>query len=269
MDKLTIYGVKSNRPLNNDLRDEQKNVLKIISSNDVSYQMLLRNPTERVNRIVKNYYLRKPVIDDLNKNGVRVRDVEFAHPHYSGKKTFQKAMPILVKWLKNKDLNYHVKSSIAHVLVENSIAKQYAFDTIIDEYKMVDRTYKDEWDYITDYTVFLGNAFIKWTDDSYAPIIFNLLDEKRFENDAWLLYSLKNLKKPENIARAKSILLDRLKRHPQDYKLLLTIIETLRKLKAVESKETLQQLLSLPEMEVRREVKKTLIEFDKLSAKKI
>lgn len=269
-----------------NLTKEQIRVLKLISTNDLDFQNLSRSSSEKIERWVKQYYQDKPVIDDLNNHGIKItKFYDMLYPNFS-EEQFAKAIPILVKWLKNKELHNHIKASIIQALLEKPISKNYAFDIIIDIFKSTDKNYRDEWGFQTDLPMMLGNAFLRWTDDDHAEIIFNLLRDKKFREDDFLLGSISNFKKPDNIKKATQLLMRELQK-PNIYNARLgTILSTLRKLKAVDARELIYPFTDFPnnykrtieidpkkygyitDTEIRNEAKKTIAKFDKIKKAK-
>lgn len=263
---------------------QQLRVLKILSrNNEPSFKQLLQRPPEHIDRLIKSYYQRKPVIDDLNSHRIKINDLEdMIYPDFK-EELFQKALPILVKWLKKEPLPNHVKASIIHVLIEKPIAKKNVFNIIINIYRSTDPNYRDEWGTKTDLPIFLGNAFLRWADDDHSDIIFKLLDDKKFRDDDFLLSSVSNFKKPENIKKATKLLMQELQKPNLPNARLATIILALRKLKAVEARDLIYPFMNFPnnykrtieidpkkygytsDGEVRSEAKKAIAKFDKLT----
>lgn len=266
-----------------NLTDEQKKILKIFSSNNyLQYQDLIRSTPEQIDRMVKRYYEEKPIIDDLNTLGIQINILsDMKYPDFN-KKSYEKAIPTLVDWLKKKDLSYHVKASIIGALIVKPISKQYAFDTIIELFKTADRNYRDENGFQTDLFIYLGNAFTRWVDDSHANTVFDLLKYKHNKEDGFLLSSLINLKKPENKQNAIELLMNEMQIQDQTNGLLLTSIAALRKLKAIKAKPLLESFTTYPknyirtkamdekehgfvsDTEVRNEAKKAIKSFNKI-----
>ncbi|MBU3978753.1 hypothetical protein KJ980_07200 [Patescibacteria group bacterium] len=265
-----------------NLTKEQIRVLKLISTNNLDFQNISKSSPEKIDRWVKQYYQDKPVIDDLNNQGVHITKLyDLMYPDFS-EEQYIKAIPILVKWLNNNELQNHVKASIIQALIEKPVSKNYAFDAIINIFKSTDKNYRDEWGFQTDMPMMLGNAFRLWVDDDHAEIIFNLLKNKKFREDDFLLGSLANFKKPENIKKATAFLMKELQK-PNIYNARLgAIISTLKKLKAVEARELIYPFTNFPnnykrtieidpkkygyitDTEIRNEAKKTIAKFDKL-----
>src|SRR3990167_1872865 len=97
------------------LTKEELSVLKILSrNNEPSFQLLLRRSPEQIDRLIKLYYQRKPIIEDLKNKGIKINDLGDMMFNDFKKESFKGALPLLVEWLKKKDLSYHVKASIIH-----------------------------------------------------------------------------------------------------------------------------------------------------------
>lgn len=258
-------GLKSqmyaSRPSAKDkLTKEQLEVLRIMSRNELQFQQLLHNSPQKINRWIKLYHFEKPIIEDLNKHGIKVKDLEdLRYPDFDS--FFIEALPILVKWLKKKTTQYEVKNTIIHILIDKPISKKYAFDAMIDIFRTADRNYRDKWGFQTSLFVMLGNALMRWVDDDHAPIIFNLLKDEKNKEDNFLLASVANFKKPENIESAKELIGKELLTTRNNDR-LCSVISTLRKLKATETKELIKKFLTHPNSEVKREAKKTIALFD-------
>jgi hypothetical protein len=253
--------------MKSNFTSEQIEVLKAISRTEWQYQRYINSPPKYLDIWVRRYFQIKPVLDDLHTHGIKVLDV--SRLDVVDENTYKKAVPILVKWYKTDELSYSSKNCIVSILILNLYSKAYAFDEIIKQYKSVNYDYKDEdgrWDG-DGYAMAMENAFIKWMDDSYAPILFAILAQSKFQWRLLLYLSFTKFKKPENKKKAVEILIDRLKEnHDQKVGHPGILIEMLRKLKAVEAKDLITEYLADPNGEIRREAKKTIAAFDKLGS---
>lgn len=261
---------------------EEIAILKAISHNhEGRFQDLLNSGRERLDRIFAQYRQTEPVLDDLEKNGIKINDLEEPYPALK-EDTFRKAIPILLKWLKKESLPYHAKASIIKILIQRPIAKEYTFDTVLDIFKFSDPNYRDEWGAQTTLPVRLGNALLRWLDDEHAPIIFDLLKEEKFRKDEFLLQALANFKKPENKKKAAQILMQQLQKPNWPNIYLGTIIYTLGKLKALEARSIIESFTNFPanykrtreisrkehnyltDKQIQNDAKKVIAKFNKL-----
>jgi hypothetical protein len=255
--------------INNNLTKEQKNILKILSNgSDLQYQELIRNESEHIDKLVQLYYQRKPLIDELKAHEIHIKDINNWEFSQLDDDTFKKAIPILITWLKRKDVSYHVKDVIVDVLIESPIAKQYAFDIILQEFKTANRDYKDEWGYPSTLFMTIGNALLRWVDDKNAAEIFDFLKDKKLKEDNFLLASLANFKKLENTQKAKDILKKELQNKTVGRDRLFTAIATLRRLKLQNAEDVLDLLKPFSthkDTEIKNEAKKAIAKFEKFS----
>ncbi len=271
---------------NKSLTDEEMRIVKILSrGNKYQLQSLVERPIDQIRTIIADYYQRKPIVEALNAGGIKINLLgDFLYPEYKNA-VADKTVTILVDWLKKDSLAYDVKISIIGVLIEFPIAKKYAFDMIIEFYKSADPNYTNERGYKTGIPIELGNAMLRWVDDVHAETVFDLLESKKFNDDGWLIRSLANLKRPDNVKKAIKILLQKLKKPNLPNSKLWTFIYVLRKLKAVETRKIVYPFTNFPENyvrtieidpqkygytsngEVRAEAKKAIIKFDTILAK--
>ncbi len=271
-----------------DLTDEEMKILKILSKNN-SYQLqsLVERPFEKIKEIINNYYQRKPVIDSLNAAGIKIKDLDyFLYPDYK-KEINEKSLTILADWLKKDHLSDDAKSTIIHVLINFPTAKKYIFDSVLERYKSADPNYINKLGYKTGIPIELGNAVIRWVDDTHAETVFSLLKSKKFRDDGWLISSMANFKKTENVKRATALVVKKLEESNLSNAQLWTFINILRKLKAVKTKMIIYPFTNFPhnykrtikldpkkvgytsDGEVKAEAKKAIAKFDKHEVTKL
>ncbi len=266
------------------LTEEQIRILKIVSRNN-EYQLddLLHSTSERVENVIKAYYEEEPLIDDLNNQGIQSNILNDLKYKDFDNKSYEKAIPILIKWLKKEDISDNLKSAIISVLVERPISKQYSFDIIIDIYeKNADKNVPDKFGFQPSLFIAIGNGLIRWVDDKYAAKIFDILKNEKLRLDSFLLSSLANFKKFENRKKAIKVLIEELQKPNLNNGRLLLIISILKKLEAIEARNLIylftqypqnyprNEKLSLEEnyfvtdTNVRNEAKKAIAAFDKI-----
>ena len=246
------------------LSSEEIKILKIVSNgSDLRFKQLLNDNPQRIERIIKSYYHRLPVINDLNKHGINVKDLSELHPSSASHDRSIDAVPILVSWLKKRELSKDTKSIIISILIENPISKKYAFDTILDIFKTVDPNEKDEYGFLSILPIEVGNALLRWVDDAHADVIFNFLKDKKLKDDVFLIASLANFKDPINIQKVKDFVLQELKSSPNK-ELLGGIFVVLKKLKIIEAEKLVEAYTKSKDTDIRNEAKKTLQVFQKV-----
>ncbi|HSX09001.1 MAG TPA: hypothetical protein VLF93_02525 [Candidatus Saccharimonadales bacterium] len=250
------------------ISSEDIKVLKIISNgSDLQFKLLKEDTPERIKRIVKSYYNRLPLINDLNQHGINIKDISQLHPSQTSDDIYKKTVPILVLWLKKKDTDKETKAIIISNLIEKPYSKQYAFDIILDLFKSTDRYEKDEDGYESMLPLYIGNALLRWVNDSYADIIFNFLKDKKLREDNFLLESLSNFKNPENVQKAKEIVIKELKSEP-DKDRLGAIFVVLKKLKVIEAEKLVEIYTKNKDSNIRNEAKKLMRVFEKIHQSK-
>jgi flagellin-specific chaperone FliS len=250
------------------LSSEEIKVLKIISNgSDLQFKLLKDDTPERIKRLVKSYNNRLPLINDLNLHGITIKDISQLHPSQASDDIYKKAVPILVLWLKKKDTDKETKAIIISNLIEKPYSKLYAFDIILDLFKSTDRNEKDEDGYESILPLYIGNALLRWVDDSYADIILSFLKDKKLRKDNFLLESLGNFKNSENIQKAKEIVIQELKSSP-DKDRLGAIFVVLKKLKVIEAEKLVEPYIKNKDSNIRSEAKKMMHVFEKIHQSK-
>jgi hypothetical protein len=267
-----------------DLKDEEVKILKILSNyNEAQFRSLSNSPRMHIERMINSYYEELPVLKDLKEHGIKVNTLYYLQHLDLDQKVYLRAIPILVKWLKNQKLSQQIKAGIINILISRSVAKKYAFDVIIGEFKKLSKKDTEKKNvYYSTFVIMLGNAFIKWMDDDYAGTLFNLLEDVKYKDNEFLLSSLINFKNPENIELASEILTKKLKEPNLNNTHLFTLITALRKLKVVKARDLILPFVSYPknyirnrplteeehgfvsDTEVRNEAKKAIVTFDKM-----
>lgn len=287
--KQEAKAIEEDLYTNKSLTKEEMDILRILSRNNkYQLQSLVKSSKERLDRILREYYQRQPIVEDLRNHGIIMSDLyDPRYPEFKDE-WYEKAVPLLVEWLKKGSLSYNTRASIMHVLLEIPNSKKLTFDIVLDIYKTVDIKKKDDWGYHTQLPMMLGNAVMRWADDEHAESIFNLLQDKRLKEnreDGWFLQGMTNFKKPENAKKAIDILVQRLDKSNLPNAELWTLLYCLRKLKAVEAREIIEPFTRFPgnykrtieldpkvygytsNGEVRAEAKKAIAKFDKIQAK--
>lgn len=251
--------------MSSNLTENQIHILKILSKgNDYIFNTFLERSSKDIDRLINLYLLRKPLLDDLNNHGIHISDIDDLSNPKMDAKTFADALPILVSWLNKPHVSYHVREVIVNTLIAKPISKQYIFDKILEEFKTQDRNYKDDLNSGSTYFMILGNALMRWVDDSHADVIFKLLEDKKYSDDNFLLFSTVNFKEPKNRDRAKDMLISELEQNGIDDDRILTIITAMRKLNAVEEKDLIHFYIASKNTDIRNEAKKTIAKFDKI-----
>jgi hypothetical protein len=168
-------------------------------------------------------------------------------------------------------------------MMARKISKKYAFDNLIRLYKSIDFEYRDKWGYKTELPGVIANVFLRWTDDKHFAEIMSLIHEDKISMlDTLLLTALYKFKDFAHRKIAIRFLKNELQKPNQPNVRLITIIATLRKLKAVDAREIIYPFATFPknstrtkdfdpriyghysEGDVRREAKKAIAVFDKL-----
>lgn len=228
-----------------------------MSRSDLQFQNLLKSSPQKIERWVKQYYSRKPVIEDLISHGIQVDDIDdLIFPE--NKEAYSRSIPLLIKWLTKKGISYDVKAIIVQVFLASRFFNKMAFEAIINEFKSVDRNYRDEFGYQSDYITFLDNALLKWVNDEYAETVLRLLSVNKYKNDFFLIASVGNFKKNQNVNRAKKILIKQLQDLNIEDKKLFTLIVTLRKLKAKEARDIISKYLNHKDYNIRKEATRVM-----------
>lgn len=191
-----------------------------------------------------------PVFEDLAQAGYpldRLSDL-YRNKTYANKSCYQRAVPILLRWLPQID-NLRVKEEIVSIL-SVKWAKPTAAPTLIDEFLRAP-------DYsVSSYKWAIGYALSVVADDSVFDDIVKLVQDKQHgKAREMVVVALGNMSNPQSV----DLLLNLLK----DDEVSGYAIIALGKLKAKESKKYIEPFLNHPKAWVRKEAKRTLSKIDK------
>ncbi|CAN5180492.1 hypothetical protein BH09PAT1_BH09PAT1_3180 [soil metagenome] len=237
--------------------EEKERIIKLLSKgNTLQLQRLKSLNSDRIDALISGYLTRKPIIDEINTSGVKISDLDDLKNPKIEESDYTKAVHILISWLK-KDIDLRIKAIIVSELLARKISKLYAFPIIINEFRNEDHSMSESGFY-NEYVIYLGNAIVKWTDDSDAQVIFRLFKDDILKRNSFLIESLSKFKKKENIDKANHILISELKRPHADKYILLQCIEVIRKLKTSEAKDLIALLSKSEDKDINKEAKKAL-----------
>lgn len=191
-----------------------------------------------------------PVFEDLAQAGYpldRLSDL-YRNKTYANKSSYQRAVPILLRWLPQID-DLRVKSEIVSIL-SVKWAKPTAALTLIDEFLRAP-------DYeVSSYKWAIGNALSVVADDSVFEEIVDLAYGKHHgKAREMVVVALGNMSNPRSV----DLLLNLLK----DDEVSGYAIIALGKLKAKESKKYIEPFLNHPKAWIRKEAKRALSKIDK------
>ncbi len=255
--------------IKNQLTQEQLKVLRAISRNDLDYQNLIHADVGKVKRWIEQYLQRRPVIDDLNKVGVIVKDLDhLVSPSYKENELLFNSIPVLIKWLKKRTLPCHVKTTIARLLINLPVLKTEAIRVFFRVYPKVNCNLRDDLNNGDQLCQFLENGLVFWIDDFYADKLFKMIGGNKHKWRVLLYLAFTKFKKAENRKKAINFLTDRLAECLDRKDGYATVpLEVLRKLKAKETTGLIRRFLQHQNADVRSEAKKTIKSFEKLTLK--
>ena len=191
-----------------------------------------------------------PVFEDLAQAGYpldRLSDLYRKKP-YANKSNYQRAVPILLRWLPQID-DLRVKSEIVSTL-SVKWARPTAAPILIDEFlRAPDYT-------VSSYKWAIGNALSVVADDSVFDEIVKLVQDKQHgKAREMVVVALGNMSNP----RAVDVLLNLL----NDDEVAGYAIIALGKLKEEEFKKSIEPFLDHPKAWIRKEAKRALSKIDK------
>lgn len=191
-----------------------------------------------------------PLLEELTQAGYpldRLSDL-YRNKTYANKSCYQRAVPILLRWLPQID-NLRVKDEIVRIL-SVKWAKPAAALPLIDEFLRAP-------DYsVSSYKWAIGNALSVVADDSVFDDIVKLVQDKQHGRAReMVVVALGNMSNP----RAVDVLLNLL----NDDEVAGHAIFALGKLKAKGSKEYIEPFLNHPRAWIRKAAKRALSKIDK------
>lgn len=207
------------------------------------------NPDERERlrqqAIAENRRASAPILAELAQAGFVV---DWIADLFNKKLNYQRAIPILLKWLPQAG-TYDVKEDIVRALSVRW-AKPVAARALVEEFRRAP-------DYEDSFKWAIGNALEVVADDSVAQDIIDLAtDERHGTSRQMLAMALGKLKAPR-AAEAAVQLLD-------DDQVCGHALTAVRKLKASQARPAVERLLQHPKTWIRRQAKSTLFVFDRM-----
>ncbi len=207
--------------------------------------LITQKEEKRQQRITLYMKAVKPILPELSQVGL---DVESIGNLYTKRFDYQRAIPILLRWLP-RVTNLDVKEDIVRALSVPWARSTEAPELLVEEFRRAEDIISLKWA--------IGNALSVVADDKVLTEIVELIkDSKNGKAREMLVVALGNMKTPD----VKYFLIELLK----DENLAGYAIMALRKLKSLEARPYIEPLLGHPKSWIRREAKKAITKFDKI-----
>ncbi|MDD5371053.1 MAG: hypothetical protein PHQ40_18385 [Anaerolineaceae bacterium] len=199
---------------------------------------------KRQQLIVQNKEASKPVLADLSQAGV---DVDWIEDLYNKHLDYEKAIPILLRWLPRVE-NPAVKEAIVRALSVPWTRRTEAPALLIEEFRKSKNDFGLNWA--------IGNALSVVASDNVLTDVVSLIRDKTYgKAREMLVVSLGNMKSPD----VKNTLIELL----DDVDLAGYAIMALGKLKCKEARPSIERFRTHPKSWVRKEAQKALARIDK------
>lgn len=197
--------------------------------------------------IAQNKEASKPVLDDLSQVGL---DVDWIEDLYNKRLDYQRAIPILLRWLPRVE-NPSVKEAIVRALSVPWARRTEAPVLLVEEFRRAKSDFGLNWA--------IGNALSVVADDNVLSDIVGLIRDKTYgKAREMLVVALGNMKSPD----VKYTLIELL----DDEDLVGYAIMALGKLKCKEARFAIERFRTHPKSWVRREAIKALARINKTIA---
>jgi HEAT repeat protein len=197
--------------------------------------------------IAQNKEASKPVLADLSLAGF---DVDWIEDLYNKRLHYQRAIPILLRWLPRVE-NPAIKEAIVRALSVPWARRTEAPVLLVEEFRKSKSDFGLNWA--------IGNALSVVADDNVLDDIVSLIWDKTYgKAREMLVVALGNMKSPD-VKYTLIKLLD-------DEDLAGYAIMALGKLKCKEARPAIERFRTHPKSWVRREAKKALARIDKTIA---